>query len=68
MWQKMRKSELYSLLNKITVKFMNKESPTVKEIRRLEKLTNEYLFIMEDEEMESYDKIFIIKKHLYKNM
>ena len=68
MWQKMRKSELYSLLNKITVKFMNKESPTVKEIRRLEKLTNEDLLIMEDEEMESYDKIFIIKKHLYKNM
>ena len=54
MWQKMRKSELYNLLNKITIKFMNKESPTVKEVRRLEKLTNEDLFIMEDDEMESF--------------
>lgn len=50
----MRNSELYNLLNKITVKIMNKESPTVKEIRILEKLTNEDLFIMEDEEMESF--------------
>ena len=50
----MRKSELYILLNKITLKFIDNESPTVREIRRLEKLTNEDLLIMEDEEMESF--------------
>ena len=49
----MRKSELYILLNKITLKFIDNESPIVREIRRLEKLTNEDLLIMEDEEMES---------------
>lgn len=54
MGQKMRKSELYNLLNKITLKFIDKESPTVREIRRLEKLTNEDLLIMEDEEMENF--------------
>ena len=54
MGQKMRKSELYNLLNKITLKFIDKESPTIREIRRLEKLTNEDLLIMEDEEMESF--------------
>ena len=54
MGQKMRKSELYYLLNKITLKFIDKESPTVREIRRLEKLTNEDLLIMEDEEMENF--------------
>ena len=52
MGQEMRKSELYNLLNKITLKFIDKESPTVREIRRLEKLTNEDLLIMGDEEME----------------
>ena len=50
----MRKSELYILLNKITLKFIDNESPTVREIRRLEKLTNEDLLIMEDEEMVSF--------------
>ena len=50
----MRKSELYNLLNKITLKFIDKESPTVREIGRLEKLTNEDLLIMEDEEMENF--------------
>ena len=50
----MRKSELYILLNKITLKFIDNESPTVREIRRLEKLTNEDLLIMEDEEMENF--------------
>ena len=50
----MRKSELYNLLNKITLKFIDKESPTIREIRRLEKLTNEDLLIMEDEEMENF--------------
>ena len=50
----MRKSELYNLLNNITLKFIDNESPTVREIRRLEKLTNEDLLIMEDEEMESF--------------
>ena len=54
MGQKMRKSELYNLLNKITLKIIEQESPTVKEIRRLEKLTNEDLLIMEDEEMENF--------------
>jgi len=54
MGQIMRNSELYNLLNKITIKFVDNESPTVKEIRRLEKLTNEDLFIMEDEEMEIF--------------
>ena len=54
MGQKMRKSELYNLLNKITLKFIDKESPTIREIRRLEKLTNEDLLIMEDEEMENF--------------
>ena len=54
MGQEMRKSELYNLLNKITLKFIDKESPTVREIRRLEKLTNEDLLIMEDEEMENF--------------
>ena len=54
MEQEMRKSELYNLLNKITLKFIDKESPTVREIRRLEKLTNEDLLIMEDEEMENF--------------
>ena len=50
----MRKSELYILLNKITLKFIDNESPIVREIRRLEKLTNEDLLIMEGEEMESF--------------
>lgn len=54
MGQKIRKSELYNLLNKITLKFIDKESPTVREIRRLEQLTNEDLLIMEDEEMENF--------------
>ena len=54
MGQMMRKSELYNLLNKITLKFIDRESPTVREIRRLENLTNEDLLIMEDEEMESF--------------
>lgn len=54
MGQKMKKSELYNLLNKITLKFIDKESPTVREIRRLEQLTNEDLLIMEDEEMENF--------------
>ena len=54
MGQKMRKSELYNLLNKITLKIIDRESPTVREIRRLEKLTNEDLLIMEDEEMENF--------------
>ena len=54
MGQKMRKSELYNLLNKITAKIIDKESPTVREIRRLEKLTNDDLLIMEDEEMENF--------------
>ena len=54
MEQEMRKSELYNLLNKITLKFIDKESPTVREIRRLEKLTNEDLLIMDNEEMENF--------------
>ena len=54
MEQEMRKSELYNLLNKITLKIIDKESPAVREIRRLEKLTNEDLLSMEDEEMENF--------------
>lgn len=54
MGQKMRKSELYNLLNKITLKIIEQESPTVKEIRRLEKLTSEDLLIMDNEEMENF--------------
>ena len=54
MGQEMRKSELYNLLNKITLKFIDKESPTVKEVRRLEKLTSEDLLIMDNEEMENF--------------
>lgn len=50
----MRKSELYNLLNKITLKFIDKESPTVREIKRLEKLTSEDLLIMGNEEMEIF--------------
>ena len=50
----MNKSELYTLLKKITLKLIDKESPTVKEIRRLEKLTLQDLLIMEDEEMENF--------------
>ena len=54
MEQMMRNSELYNLLNKTILKFIDNESPTVREIRRLEKLTNEDLLIMEDEEMENF--------------
>lgn len=54
MGQMMRKSELCNLLNKITLKIVDRESPTVREIRRLENLTNEDLLIMEDEEMETF--------------
>ena len=54
MEQEMRKSELYNLLNKITLKIIDKESPAVREIRRLEKLTNEDLLIMDNEEMENF--------------